>query len=375
MSEEWNPQGRRNDTPSPARNRLRTGFLNILILLTTLVVGIVFLDWFSTFFIDSRSPFERMFPVEQTRHPEPFIMFKGTPGGGHNELGYRGKSPAQVRPGSYRVFILGGSTVYDGEPPIAELLEKRFHEAGMKSVEVFNFGVVSSNSGMELARVVHEILDCRPDYVIFYNGGNDLISPLGWDPRPGYPFNFMAYEKNPLMETRRQYSLAKSIALGSNLFRIAAARYPFLSEWLLGQEKLRGETGFETPPWKEKIAAAYLGNAMKAQTTLLGADARFAVFFQPLIYYKDHLGAKEKPLCAEQGRAYYEEMREKVRSMRQERFPTLNFIDVSDIYDTQRSDVFTDIIHTTQEGRMAMAGTICDRIAAEAHRDMKRKGK
>jgi lysophospholipase L1-like esterase len=349
--------------------------LNVLLLAATLFIGLIFIDWFSTLFIDSRSPFERMFPVEQTRHPEPFIMFKGKPGGGHNDLGYRGRSPAKAQTGSYRIFFLGGSTAYDGEPPIAELIEKRFHEMGAKNVEVFNFGVVSSNSGMELARVAHEVLDYRPDFVIFYNGGNDLISPLGWDPRPGYPFNFMAYEKNPLIETRRQYSLTKSIALGSNLFRIAAARYPFLNEWLLGQEELRKQAGFETAPWKEQIVAAYLGNAMKAQTALSGADARFAAFFQPLIYYKDHLGAKEKPLCAEQGRSYYEEMRGMVRSMRQERFPTLNFFDVSDIYDTERGDVFTDIIHTTQEGRMAMAGMIFDRIAADALRDIKRKGK
>ncbi|NPU83047.1 MAG: SGNH/GDSL hydrolase family protein [Syntrophaceae bacterium] len=346
-----------------------------MLLVVTLVLGLLFIDWFSTFFIDSRSPFERMFPVEQTRHLEPFIMFKGKPGGGHNDLGYKGRSPTQARPGSYRIFFLGGSTAYDGEPPIAELLEKRFHEMGAKNVDVFNFGVVSSNSGMELARVVHEILDYKPDYVIFFNGGNDLISPLGWDPRPGYPFNFMAYEKNPLMETRRQYSLVKSIALGSNLFRVAAGRYPALNEWLLGQEDLRKQAGFKTVPWMEHIVAVYLGNAMKAQTALSGADARFAVFFQPLIYYKDHLGAKEQPLCAEQGRGYYEEMRSKVRSMYRERFPSLNFFDVSDIYDTERSDVFTDIIHTTQEGRMAMAVTICDRIAADALRDMKRKGK
>ena len=361
--------------PQRPGSRLKEVVMNILLLLATLVVGTVLLDLASAFFIDSRSPFERMFPVEQTRHPEPFIMFKGKPGGGHNEFGYRGKSPAQARPGSYRIFLLGGSTVYDGEPTIAELLEKRFHEAAVKNVEVFNYGVVSSSSGMELARVVHEIMDYGPDYVIFYNGGNDLILPLGWDPRPGYPFNFMAYEKNPLMETRRQYSLAKSIALGSNLFRIAAGRYPSLNEWLLGQKVLRKKSGFETAPWKEKIATAYLGNAMKAQTALSGADARFAVFFQPLIYYKDQLGAKEKPLCAEQGRAYYEETRAMIRSMRQERFPSLNFFDVSDIYDTERGDVFTDIIHTTQEGRTAMAVTICDRIAADALRDMKRKGK
>ncbi len=105
-----------------------------------------------------------------------------------------------------------------------------------------------------------------------------------------------------------------------------------------------------------------------------GADARFAAFFQPLIYYKDHLGAKEKPLCAEQGRLITKRWGNGCGRCARSAFH-LNFFDVSDIYDTERGDVFTDIIHTTQEGRMAMAGMIFDRIAADALRDIKRKGK
>jgi hypothetical protein len=89
--------------------------LNGFLLVATLFVGLILIDWLSTFFIDSRSPFERMFPVEQTRHPEPFIMFKGKPGGGHND-----RVPWEIpRPGpagSYRVFILGVPRYTMGKP-------------------------------------------------------------------------------------------------------------------------------------------------------------------------------------------------------------------------------------------------------------------
>lgn len=83
----------------------------------------------------------------------------------------------------YRVFFLGGSTVYVGKPPIADLVQRLFHEHGIKNVKVYNFGVVSSVSGMELARIVFELSDLAPDLIVMYNGGNDILQPWSWDRR------------------------------------------------------------------------------------------------------------------------------------------------------------------------------------------------
>lgn len=108
-----------------------------------------------------------------TRHPRPYIMFKGLEDGvinvqkTYNHLGYLGRSPLPLKAaGSYRIFILGGSTVWEGNPTIPDLLQKEFIRNGYPQVEVFNYGVMSSNSSMELARLVFEVLDFRPDLVV-----------------------------------------------------------------------------------------------------------------------------------------------------------------------------------------------------------------
>ncbi len=59
---------------------------------------------------------------------------------------------------------------------------------------------------MELARLVFEALAYQPDLIVSYSGANDIILPLSADPRPGYPFNFMIREYNPLLD--KDYPLA-----------------------------------------------------------------------------------------------------------------------------------------------------------------------
>ncbi len=83
MNEKVSPEPS-GGAPPRGPKRMREAWINGLLLLATLCVGLILTDWISTFFLDSRSPFERVFPVEQTRHPQPFIMFKGKPGGAEN---------------------------------------------------------------------------------------------------------------------------------------------------------------------------------------------------------------------------------------------------------------------------------------------------
>ena len=157
-----------------------------------------------------RTPFEARFPVDAVRGPVPYSMFGGVPnaalGAGYdvaerlNSQGYRGREATEPKPpDELRVVVLGGSTVFEGEPTLPELLERELRKRGVANVACFNFGGVSSVSGMEVSRLLFEVTDLRPDVVVFYDGGNDLLLPAVYDPRPGYPFNFVVYESNPLL--------------------------------------------------------------------------------------------------------------------------------------------------------------------------------
>src|SRR6185436_19830605 len=191
----------------------------------------IVLEITSRYFFPGEGAFDRLYPVENARKPFPYIMFKGAAktktGFGdevYNERGYRGAYPHMPKDTSeFRIIVTGGSAVWEGEPSIPQLLEEEFHRNNYPNVSVYNFGIVSAVSSMELSCMVNEITDLSPDLVITYNGANDIISPLKYDPRPGYPFNFLVYENNPfLMQNYPAFSL---FIYKSNLVRLFARKY------------------------------------------------------------------------------------------------------------------------------------------------------
>ncbi len=361
------------------------------LMLIALTVGFCAVDQASRILLDSRTPIEQQFPVEDYRHPKPYVMFGGrgadaggaatAPGirglelGGEadtlNRLGYRGRAPSpHKRPGATRIFLLGGSTVIAGDPPIAVLLqellgsEQRRDPAGDSGgVEVFNFGVLSSVSGMDLARVVYEVSSYAPDLVLFYNGGNDLLHPDTWDPRPGYPFNFVAFEHNPVLERdQARYPALALFAFGSPLLRSLFGGY-FLDRFVPVAAE-RGRAGWRTEPWRDAIATTYVEHLVKADAVARGFGARFAAFFQPLVHWKPELSAEERAFVDPEKREVMRDLRRRVqREMAAAAAAApLTLVDLSDLYDDTDEWVFTDEIHTRQPAKPRVARAIRDAL-------------
>jgi lysophospholipase L1-like esterase len=303
----------------------------------------------------SRSVFERELgvPTEVFRKPKPYVMFGGSPGSplpGNerlNRLGYRGAEPSAVKPaGEYRIFLLGGSTVLFGEPTLAVLLEEQFRKNGYSHVRVYNFGVMSSVSGMELSRILFEIADLQPDQVIMYGGGNDIYQPAHYDPRPGYPFNFMVYESNPLIESDvRNYPTATMLAYGSNLCRHFFPSL-FVNRFVPLQQ-LRKVAGWGSKEWGESVAKTYVDNLVKADRVSRAFGARFTAFFQPLVHYKNNL-SKEESVWSGDVTENYKYLREVVKTAAAGKRP-LDFVDVSNVFENTSETVFKDQIHILQK--------------------------
>lgn len=304
------------------------------------------------------------------RKPKPYVMFGGSPNAEYNpgerlnNLGYRGKVPLPAKaPGEFRIFLLGGSTVFFGEPPIAVLLEAEFSKNGHKNVNVYNFGVLSSVSGMELARILFEISDFKPDLIVMYGGGNDLTQPPYWDPRPGYPFNFMAFENNPLIESEvNKYPTLAMLAYGSNLFRHLFPSY-FVNTFV-PLKRLRVESHWGAKEWEDKMASVYVDNLIKADKVSRTFGANFIAFFQPLVYYKKNLSKEEEPLTGSEMKDY-EYMREHVRTLigKNSSKSSLAFVDISDIFAGTRDTVFIDRIHIVQDHYNDVAKMLYKHIA------------
>ncbi|UCC98533.1 MAG: hypothetical protein JSW66_01300 [Phycisphaerales bacterium] len=345
-------------------------FIRAMMVLLPLFV----LDYFSPFFwFHRRSEIERKFPVQVVRQPQPYTMFGGVKNGILSEdivlngRGYMGKSVSVSKPpGEFRIFVLGGSTVFLGDPPISELVEEEFRRRGRENVRLYNYGVVSSVSGMALSRIVFEIADLEPDLVVMYNGGNDMLHPYEYDPRPGYPFNFIVYQNNPLLESDvRAYPGFKLLLYGSNLARSFFPHY-FVRQFVpLKQE--RRKVGWGSDEWRTEVARRYVSNLVKSDRVSNAFGAGFIGFLQPMVCHKDPLSTEEKnnrpdPELEKHCRHVRDRILEQMTLLDKDSVPLL--IDLSDVYDGMATTVFIDAVHTTQESKGVVAEAVYQHIVA-----------
>ena len=327
--------------------------------------------------VSGSTPFEQRFPVDAVRGPVPYSMFGGVPnaalGAGYdvaerlNGQGYRGREATKPKPaGELRVIVLGGSTVFEGEPALPELLERELQKRGVARAACFNFGVVSSVSGMEVARLLFEVTDLEPDVVVFYDGANDLLLPAVYDPRPGYPFNFVVYESNPLL--RRDPASFPSFALfayGSQLLRTVAPA--FFEKRFVDLDGLRRRVGYESEEWRAAIASTYVKNLVRGDHVTRAWGADFVAFFQPLVFFKPDLGPAESAIRRQNEtlRPLLVNLRARVqRDLGPARDPEgVAIFDLSGIFDGVKTDIFVDVVHTNPEGKEIVARGMADEIA------------
>lgn len=102
----------------------------------------------------------------------------------HNNYGFRGPDIDIVpTPNVTRIFLLGGSTTYDGVGPeghhtgdfIAKELAERFPN---RKFEVINAGVEGYHSLQSLITVASCVVDFSPNIIIFMHGINDAFMRL-----------------------------------------------------------------------------------------------------------------------------------------------------------------------------------------------------
>lgn len=324
------------------------------------VVAFVLAEVFFRFLYPRTNPFDDR--IAQ-RNVMPYTMF--------SKFEYGAREPAKPKE-EIRIFMLGGSTVAYGNPPLPVCVERELKRRGWLNARVFNYGVISQNSSQELAHLIYHVMDSEPDLIVFYDGGNDIMDPLLYDPRPGYPFNFLAYENNVFFKEVDEYPAFSLFAYGSEMCRRLFRNYFFekfghFSEW-------RGYAGYGTYAWSDKIARIYAGNLAKAARICGGYGVAYAAFFQPLLFDKhqwsetemkilERWPEKEKTLV----RPYVQDVRGRmVRYIADEQksYP-FYFYDLSAMFRDARETVFTDYIHVTGKANQKIAAEICDRLMGQ----------
>ena len=94
-----------------------------------------------------------------------------------DEGGFRGAGPGTIDNGSYRIFMLGGSTTIglvtvSDDLTIPALLEKKLRDSGLDA-RVVNAGVTAASTHDERYRV-ERYEEWDPDMVIMYDGVNEI---------------------------------------------------------------------------------------------------------------------------------------------------------------------------------------------------------
>jgi len=96
-----------------------------------------------------------------------------------NEKGYRGHNFETKKPdGVIRIMVYGGSAAFDtmvsdGKDWPSQV-EAKLRESGFPQVEVVNAGIMGHTSLESVARLFTEGFVFQPDYVVIYNGWNDI---------------------------------------------------------------------------------------------------------------------------------------------------------------------------------------------------------
>jgi hypothetical protein len=314
------------------------------ILVITLLVWLAADQLLRVFNIGSVMPTHYDRQNEQ-RTPAPYIAFKGAPDRlDHDHFGYRWVPEAED-PDAIKIAFFGGSTGYQGDPPIPSLLESRLNAGGRSRVQVANFSVVSSNHRQHLHNIIESRSLFRPDVVIFYGGYNETLQPAGYDPRPGYPYNFFyRNETPPLNQWLIRYSptffLIDKLLTGhgiDGLTPLAALRrqqQPFSAHW----DRAIIRNYFDTLELARTVSGAF--PSPHCGKTL------FLFFYQPY-----QVPAKFLPV--------HNEIRSSIGRY------SYGY-DLSDTFRKRGLDVFTDIVHVTQPGREAISAEMAGRLLTNA---------
>lgn len=315
------------------------------------------------------------------RTPQPYFMFSGAPNGtlgtGDTQIRFNGEgfriegeiSPAKPAD-EMRIFVLGGSTVLFGAPlanTVPGALEAALRAGGLPQARVYNFGVAGFVSSQELALLVHRLVYLNPDLVIAYDGGNDLVFPWVYDPRPGFPFNFLVWEEaiNKISNAGSRSKSIASLAQDSALLQAVVGT----TEWDIrsGRENLRRQSGFAGEPWKRAIVDSYARNIAAMCRTTRSEGVLFAAYFQPMLpYSKQRLDERQLKMSggAEVVAGARDERGQVPAAVAAKMNPSqagCRFGDVSSLFEDEPA-TFTDVIHVKDEANRVIARRIADEL-------------
>jgi lysophospholipase L1-like esterase len=282
-----------------------------------------------------------------------------------NAQGFRGGNWARDKAaGTRRAIVLGGSAVFgfgvtDGETlaPVLERELNRGRAAG--AIEVWNAGVPGFDANQELALLCTEVMDHRPDAVVFCDGWNDFygatLRPVG----STYEHPFFTQLEEVITQSGQH---ALNVLRASAFFRGLERRVP---EWVRARaapaSTLAGEGG---------DLARYRDVLARAAAIASAAGIKMVIATQPELFQRAgavpgeerELRAKYEPGYGPLARDHYPDY---VRAGDEAaRSANVAFVDCTRVFDDSDGVIFTDPCHLNAAGNERLARRLAPVLAA-----------
>lgn len=281
--------------------------------------------------------------------------------GGVDPLGF--PIPPEPVPGRYRVLVVGDCIAEGaGGFSLATELHARIRRDGRDDVDILNFGCVSGTRSTMVHLLIERLPAIKPDVVFVLAGGNDVLNPFSYDPRPGFPFNFH------ILETLHDAMFPPGDGQGGTplpnfmeAIKAAARR----------QAALRTVCGWQGQAWRDTIVATFIGNVGKLAAIARGFRIDLVFALQPIWIMKDQLVGTELRIPAsaeavEHARHLYARMRGDLAALcrsPEHASPHFHAYDGSPLFAKAECEIFTDAIHLNATGHHILADAVWRMIA------------
>lgn len=267
-----------------------------------------------------------------------------------------------------KIFVFGSSNLFgmgardDGTIP--SYLAKGLAARGV-SAEVRNFGQPGWASTQDMIQFILELkAGHAPDLAIFYGGAPDAnsvrITGIVGDP----PNRLNREREFNLVSGGRNGDLVKEATL--SLIPRLTRRANELSEFLGLRSAVpaRPFPDERIPDFADRIVQAYEQNVRIIRALAAEHGVRTLFFWQPLVYFKDHLSPYEK---RHQALATWPALYKALAPARENSAylsQMTDAVDLSNVFDETETGVFVDFTHLTEKGNAIVAAAMLPHVLA-----------
>jgi len=274
--------------------------------------------------------------------------------------GFRRTFHSQCDPGTYTIWMFGGSTVWGAGVPdwltIPSLLGQQYEQVGRK-VCIRNYGEKAWVNTQELIKLILELKrgERKPDLVIFYDGPADVYETYQ-SGLPGLHQNFD--------EMKHLYEGQAAEGRGNFQYLLKTNAARLFLEHRLSQQMGKRALAKDADALAQQAVRCYVENLRVVEVLARAYGFKYAVFWEPTIY------SGKKPLTPDEENVHQQankrspglEKTDQAARVLVDSISPPHFFDIADVFDQVADTIYFDQAHVSAEGNRMVAARICSTL-------------